>query len=103
MYEAYEASQLSDFATTLIKFTQFAKAKFDWLAQNLHIRFIKSLTSIISELISKDRGLQIHSLAQLQYYNLTVVPDHIVVTMYFCRGINEVVDAKIQSTVLHIQ
>ncbi|MED6161720.1 hypothetical protein PIB30_063371 [Stylosanthes scabra] len=106
MYEAYEASQLSEFARdNFDHFTQFAEANFHRLARNFHIWFVKSLTTM-SELISNVRGLHIHSLAKLQYYNLTLVPDHDAVNQYnvFGGGKNEVVDVpKIQPTVVYIQ
>ena len=94
MYEAYEASEFSEFArANFDRLSQFAKANFDGLAQNLHIWFIKSLSSL-SELISNLRGLHVHSLAQLQYCNLTVLHDYAVVNQYpvFGRGKNEILD-----------
>lgn len=89
-YEAYKSSEFSEFAwANFERFSYIAKANFHGLARNLHIWFTKSLSSI-SELISNAGGA--HNLAQLQYFNLTVLQDYTVVSEYpiFGRGENEI-------------
>ncbi|XP_058753861.1 uncharacterized protein LOC131636762 [Vicia villosa] len=86
-YEAYKLSELSEFArANFDQFAQFSKANYEGLARNLHIWFTKSLSSI-TELISDVRGAR--SLAQLQYFNLTMLNDYTVVNQYPTCGCHE--------------
>ncbi|KAK7363746.1 hypothetical protein VNO77_05900 [Canavalia gladiata] len=93
-YKVYKSSELPEFArANFDRFSQFAKARFDELARNLHTWFTKSLSSI-SEFISDVRGA--HNLAKLQYYNLTVLDDYPLVDQYpiFGHGENEIGDTS---------
>ncbi|CAL5199526.1 unnamed protein product [Lathyrus oleraceus] len=97
-YEAYKLSEISEFArANFDQFSQFSIANYDSLARNLHIWFTKSLYSI-TELFSDVRGS--HNLAQLQYFNLTLLNDYTVVNQYPICGYSE---NEIGTTNLHAQ
>ncbi|CAK8564381.1 unnamed protein product [Lathyrus sativus] len=97
-YDAYKLSEISEFArANFDQFSQFSKANYDSLARNLHIWFTKSLYSI-TELISDVRGAG--NLAQLPYFNLTLLNDYNVVNQYPICGFRE---NEIGITNLHAQ
>ncbi|KAK7348457.1 hypothetical protein VNO80_23015 [Phaseolus coccineus] len=79
-YKVYEYSVFSMFArANFDRLTQIAETNFDEIAQNLQIWFTKLLSSI-SDFVSDIRGA--HNLAKLQFYNLTVQQDYVMVNQY---------------------
>ncbi|KAL4380491.1 hypothetical protein HN51_003790 [Arachis hypogaea] len=74
IYGVYESSEFSEFVRNHFdRFSEFAKANFDGLYQNLHTWFTESLSSI-SKFISNVES--VHSLGHLKYCNLTVMHEY---------------------------
>ncbi|CAJ1941346.1 unnamed protein product [Sphenostylis stenocarpa] len=95
-YKVYESSEFSVFARANIdRLTQFAGTNLDEIARTSQIWFTKLLSSI-SDFISDVRGA--HNLANIQYYNLTVLQDYSMVEQYtiFGRGENEISETHAQ-------